>query len=36
MGEAARTRVRERFSWDAVTDATVAAYEEVRGVGSPE
>jgi glycosyltransferase involved in cell wall biosynthesis len=34
MGEAARVRVRERFSWDAVTDATVAAYEEAR-VGSP-
>ena len=33
MGEAARARVRERFSWDAVTDATVAAYEEAR-VGS--
>jgi glycosyltransferase involved in cell wall biosynthesis len=33
MGEAARVRVRERFSWDAVTDATMAAYEETR-VGS--
>jgi glycosyltransferase involved in cell wall biosynthesis len=27
MGEAGRRRVRERFSWDAVTDATLAAYE---------
>lgn len=33
LGEAGRERVRERFSWDAVTDATVAAYEEAR-VGS--
>jgi glycosyltransferase involved in cell wall biosynthesis len=31
MGEAARERVRERFSWDAVTDATVAAYREASG-----
>ena len=31
MGEAGRARVRERFSWDAVTDATVAAYREVSG-----
>ena len=28
LGAAARERVRERFSWDAVTDATIAAYEE--------
>ena len=28
MGEAARKRVRERFAWPAVTDATLAAYEE--------
>jgi phosphatidyl-myo-inositol dimannoside synthase len=33
MGEAGRQRVAERFSWAAVTDATVAAYEEAR-VGS--
>ena len=26
LGEAGRERVRERFSWDAVTDATIAAY----------
>ncbi|HEY7019206.1 MAG TPA: glycosyltransferase family 4 protein, partial [Gaiellaceae bacterium] len=28
LGEAGRERVRERFSWPAVTDATIAAYEE--------
>ena len=28
MGEAARERVRTRFAWPAVTDATLAAYEE--------
>jgi len=28
MGRAARERVREHFSWPAVTDATLAAYEE--------
>ena len=28
MGEAARERVRSRFAWPAVTDATLAAYEE--------
>jgi glycosyltransferase involved in cell wall biosynthesis len=28
MGEAGRARVREHFSWPAVTDATLAAYEE--------
>ncbi len=28
MGEAARARVREHFSWDATTDATLAAYDE--------
>ena len=28
LGEAGRTRVRERFSWPAVTDATIAAYED--------
>jgi glycosyltransferase involved in cell wall biosynthesis len=27
MGEAARARIRERFSWEAVTAATVALYE---------
>jgi hypothetical protein len=28
MGEAARERERSRFAWPAVTDATLAAYEE--------
>ena len=28
LGEAARARVREHFSWPAVTDATLAAYAE--------
>jgi glycosyltransferase involved in cell wall biosynthesis len=28
MGAAGRERVRERFAWPAVTDATLAAYEE--------
>ena len=28
MGEAARERARSRFAWPAVTDATLAAYEE--------
>jgi D-inositol-3-phosphate glycosyltransferase len=28
LGEAARKRARERFSWQTVTDATIAAYEE--------
>ncbi len=28
MGEAGRERVRTRFAWPAVTDATIAAYEE--------
>ena len=31
FGEAGRERVRERFSWAAVTDATVAAYERASG-----
>jgi glycosyltransferase involved in cell wall biosynthesis len=31
MGEAGRERVRERFTWKAVTDATLAAYEAARG-----
>jgi glycosyltransferase involved in cell wall biosynthesis len=31
LGEAGRERVRERFSWTAVTDATVAAYELASG-----
>jgi glycosyltransferase involved in cell wall biosynthesis len=30
MGEAGRARVRERFSWNAVTDATLAAYDEAQ------
>jgi glycosyltransferase involved in cell wall biosynthesis len=28
LGAAARERIRERFAWPAVTDATIAAYEE--------
>ena len=28
LGAAARERIRERFAWPAVTDATMAAYEE--------
>ena len=28
LGEAGRARVHERFSWPAVTDATIAAYED--------
>ncbi|MFL5934773.1 MAG: glycosyltransferase, partial [Gaiellaceae bacterium] len=28
MGEAGRRRVQERFSWPAVTDATIQAYED--------
>jgi len=28
LGEAGRVRVQERFSWPAVTDATIAAYED--------
>ena len=31
MGEAGRERVREQFSWDAVTDATIAAYRDASG-----
>jgi glycosyltransferase involved in cell wall biosynthesis len=34
MGEAARARVRDRFSWEAVTDATVRAYEQVSDAGA--
>jgi glycosyltransferase involved in cell wall biosynthesis len=28
LGAAARERIKERFAWPAVTDATIAAYEE--------
>jgi glycosyltransferase involved in cell wall biosynthesis len=37
LGAAGRERVRERFSWAAVTAATTAAYEDVRGgtAGAP-
>jgi glycosyltransferase involved in cell wall biosynthesis len=28
LGEAGRERVRERFSWSAVTDSTLAAYAD--------
>ena len=31
FGEAGRERVRERFSWAAVTDTTIAAYERASG-----
>ena len=34
MGEAGRARVLERFTWDAVVEATLATYEEAR-VRSP-
>jgi glycosyltransferase involved in cell wall biosynthesis len=34
LGGAARERVREHFSWERVTDLTVAAYEDVRRVSS--
>ena len=30
LGEAARRRAQERFSWDVVTDDTLAVYEEAR------
>jgi glycosyltransferase involved in cell wall biosynthesis len=29
LGAAARERIQQRFAWPAVTDATIAAYEEV-------
>jgi colanic acid/amylovoran biosynthesis glycosyltransferase len=35
LGAAGRERVRERFSWAAVTAATTAAYEDVRGGTAP-
>jgi D-inositol-3-phosphate glycosyltransferase len=31
LGAAGRERARERFSWEAVTDATLSAYAEVAG-----
>jgi glycosyltransferase involved in cell wall biosynthesis len=31
LGAAGRERARERFSWAAVTDATIAAYAEAVG-----
>jgi glycosyltransferase involved in cell wall biosynthesis len=31
LGAAGRERVRERFSWEAATDATLAAYREAVG-----
>jgi glycosyltransferase involved in cell wall biosynthesis len=34
MGKAGRARVRERFSWGAVTAATLAVYREASGEGS--
>jgi glycogen(starch) synthase len=34
LGEAARERARERFSWAAVTTATVAAYRDVLARGA--
>ena len=35
LGAAGRERARERFSWDAVTDATLAAYAEAAGTMAP-
>ena len=35
LGAAGRERARERFSWDAVTDATLAAYAEAVGTMAP-
>jgi glycosyltransferase involved in cell wall biosynthesis len=34
LGEAGRRRAGERFSWAAVTDATLAAYAEAAGTMS--
>ena len=34
LGDAARERARERFSWDAATQATVSAYHDALGVGA--
>jgi glycosyltransferase involved in cell wall biosynthesis len=34
LGAAARERVREHFSWERVTDLTVAAYEDVMRASS--
>jgi glycosyltransferase involved in cell wall biosynthesis len=31
LGAAGRERIRERFSWDAATDATLAAYRDALG-----
>jgi glycosyltransferase involved in cell wall biosynthesis len=33
FGEAGRERIRRSFSWPAVTDATIAAYEEALAGG---
>jgi glycosyltransferase involved in cell wall biosynthesis len=35
LGSAGRLRAQERFSWDAVTDATLAAYAEAAGTMAP-
>jgi glycosyltransferase involved in cell wall biosynthesis len=35
LGSAGRLRAQERFSWDSVTDATLAAYAEATGTMSP-
>ena len=35
LGAAGRERARERFSWPAVTDATLAAYAEAAGTMAP-
>jgi glycosyltransferase involved in cell wall biosynthesis len=35
LGAAGRDRVRERFSWEAVTASTIGAYEEVTGRTAP-
>src|SRR5262249_2520007 len=36
LGAAGRERVRERFSWERVTDLTVAAYEDVMRASSAD
>jgi glycosyltransferase involved in cell wall biosynthesis len=35
LGSAGRERARERFSWDAVTDSTLAAYADALGTMGP-
>ena len=35
LGAAGRERARQRFSWEAVTDATLAAYADAAGTMVP-